>query len=79
MDGVDTHYGTSAGERRAHTLSGADFSQKLRKPTVSKEEIEKELRAAKNDFKLPLYEDRVFRAIVYPKYRSIKPLFRRDL
>ena len=48
--------------------------QKKREAQVSAADIE-ELKATRNTWKLPLYEDRVFRAIVYPKYYSIRELF----
>ena len=49
--------------------------KKLRETKATETEIRAELRDAKSKYGIPLYEDRVFRAIVYPKYGSIRDLF----
>ena len=59
-------------EDSAFTLA---VRQRQSETNALREDIVKELRAAKNTWNLPLYEDRVFRAIVYPQYYSIRDLF----
>ena len=49
--------------------------KKQRLTAAETDAINEELKAKKSKYGFPLYEDRVFRAIVYSQYQSIKVLF----